>query len=808
MSGERAPIRVLHVDDDPDVAELAASFLEREDDRIEVTTAESASEGLDMIDGVDCVVSDFEMPGTGGIEFLERVRDDHPDLPFILYTGKGSEDVASDAIAAGVTDYLQKETGTGQYALLANRITNAVAQYRSTTRAETLDRIRRVVRDVNQTLIRARSREDLESSVVDILSEARPYAFVWIGEPDDDAGVVTARVSAGNGDGYLESIDITLDDGTAAGPTERAIDARELVVTQSIPDDPAFEPWRDAALERGFRASAAVPIRFEDTVYGVLNVYTDEEGAFDAAERDLLVELGDDVGHAIHRIESELQFKQLFDRFPEPTVAVTFDEEEPILEAVNPAFESVFGYDAETVRGRSANELIVPVDRQDEARDIDERSRRDELIDQKIQRETADGIQDFQLRNIPIPGATGPDLYWVYEDITEQRERTRALQRERERFASLFESFPASVVALSYVDGEPIVQDVNSTFETVFGYDETDVLGQSLNELIVPDERRGEASSLDRRLRERDLIDREVQRLATDGLRDFVLRTITLSDEHELDTYSVYIDVSDRVNRERAMAALHDAATELESAETTGEVCEATIDAAEDILDFALIAIDVHEDGALVQRAWSLDRETDGYYSRTPLEEDTLATRAYKRNETILVDDLSESDVTPADSEYRSALTVPMGDVGTFQTVSRTASAFDETDRELAELLVGHAMEALRRLDHAESLRSQRERLRRENERLDTFVNVLSHDIRNPITVVEGRVELAREECESEDLTVAADALDRMTEMVEDVLTWAKEGRHVAEEEREPVALARLTKACWQNVQTSDATLD
>jgi CheY-like chemotaxis protein len=79
-------IRVLHVDDEPDFADLAATFLEREDERFEVETATSASEGLDRLaaDGFDCVVSDYDMPGRNGIEFLEAVREEHEDLPFIL----------------------------------------------------------------------------------------------------------------------------------------------------------------------------------------------------------------------------------------------------------------------------------------------------------------------------------------------------------------------------------------------------------------------------------------------------------------------------------------------------------------------------------------------------------------------------------------------------------------------------------------------------------------------------------------------------------------------------------------------------
>ncbi len=138
MSHPAGSVRVLHVDDEPDFAELAAEFLEREDDRFTIDTATSAAEALELLsaEDYDCIVSDYDMPGRNGIDFLEEVREDDPDLPFLLFTGKGSEEIASEAISAGVSDYLQKHGGTDRYTLLANRIINAVSARRSAEDAE------------------------------------------------------------------------------------------------------------------------------------------------------------------------------------------------------------------------------------------------------------------------------------------------------------------------------------------------------------------------------------------------------------------------------------------------------------------------------------------------------------------------------------------------------------------------------------------------------------------------------------------------------------------------------------------------
>ncbi|AUV80311.1 hypothetical protein C2R22_00435 [Salinigranum rubrum] len=127
-----ATICVLHVDDDREFASLAAASLEAENEALSVESEPDAERALERLDeeSFDCVVSDYEMPQVSGLEFLRAVRDVDDTMPVIFFTGHGSEEVASEAISAGVTDYIQKR-GYEQYTLLANRIVNYVERRRA-----------------------------------------------------------------------------------------------------------------------------------------------------------------------------------------------------------------------------------------------------------------------------------------------------------------------------------------------------------------------------------------------------------------------------------------------------------------------------------------------------------------------------------------------------------------------------------------------------------------------------------------------------------------------------------------------------
>ena len=121
-------ITVLLVDEDTEVLELTQTFLEREDDALDVETVTSAPAALEELEAAsfDCVVSDYSMPEMTGIEFLEAVRERSPGLPFFFFTGKDSTEIEAVAESADITGYVQKGTGTERYGDLAREIRAAV----------------------------------------------------------------------------------------------------------------------------------------------------------------------------------------------------------------------------------------------------------------------------------------------------------------------------------------------------------------------------------------------------------------------------------------------------------------------------------------------------------------------------------------------------------------------------------------------------------------------------------------------------------------------------------------------------------
>lgn len=142
MPGYSGEICALLVDDERGILDQGEIFLKKEIDDLSLKTTPSPRKALDLLDegAFDAVVSDYEMPGMDGLEFLKTIRRErNSDIPFIIFTGKGREEVAIEALNLGADRYLQKGTDPkSQYGVLAQAIVQEVERSRSQEKIRSL----------------------------------------------------------------------------------------------------------------------------------------------------------------------------------------------------------------------------------------------------------------------------------------------------------------------------------------------------------------------------------------------------------------------------------------------------------------------------------------------------------------------------------------------------------------------------------------------------------------------------------------------------------------------------------------------
>ena len=516
MSSSR-PIRVLHVDDEPAFCDLVETFLEREQETFEVITRTDPTTVPAFLEtnAVDCLVSDYEMPQCDGLELLESVREADPNLPFILFTGKGTEAVASQAISAGVTDYLQKDAGSDQFTLLANRIKNAVERRERDRQFETL--------------------VDNLPGVVHRSSNSPGWQFEFIrGEVEELTGYDASRLQTGEvswGEDVVHPDDRERVWERVQEQLE-ADDSYELtfrIITKSGEEKQVWERGKrvgvtDTGKEilEGFTTDISERKEREATIRRLkerleLAVEGANLGVWDWDMRTDDVEFNDQwakmLGHTLSEIEPKLD---AWERRVHPDDMAAVEE---ALDA-HRAGETPY-YDTEH-RMRTAD---------DEWKWI-----RD--IGQIVERG---------------PDGTPERAVGIHVDIDESKRTEQILKQERERFSTLFENFPEPTIRYRYENDDPIVQSINESFEGVFGYDEATAVGNSIDDLIVPDEQQEEAKQITKRARSDELRDVEVMRETVDGERCFKFRHISLPTDEKSDGFAVYTDLHEQKNREREL---------------------------------------------------------------------------------------------------------------------------------------------------------------------------------------------------------------------------------------------------------------
>ncbi|WP_458207788.1 bacterio-opsin activator domain-containing protein [Haladaptatus sp. NG-SE-30] len=163
-----------------------------------------------------------------------------------------------------------------------------------------------IIRDVNQDLVRATNREEIERTVCDRFATADPYAFAWVGDRNMVNESIAPRTWVGiDGETLHSFVDsINDDDGTLIS---RAIETGEVQVATDLADgcDRSSCSWRRAANENGSVSAAAVPLVYDETLYGILEIHATTTDVFDAIGRDVFAELGETIAHAINAAESK-----------------------------------------------------------------------------------------------------------------------------------------------------------------------------------------------------------------------------------------------------------------------------------------------------------------------------------------------------------------------------------------------------------------------------------------------------------------------------------------------------------------------
>jgi PAS domain S-box-containing protein len=433
---------------------------------------------------------------------------------------------------------------------------------------------------------------------------------------------------------------------------------------------------------------------------------------------------------------------------------------------INQNFRERFDVDADApIRGETAAELFSA----DIASQFRANHRRvhdtGEPVEIEETVETTDGPRTFLTRIRPVfDDGSVSAACGIATDITDQKDRERELTETTQRLESIVEISPDPIFVL---DEDGRIERWNDAAEDVFGYPKAAVVGKRFQSLeILQTDQHGPFEERFARLLSGDAIhDLSVTRRNADG--DVVRLEISATPLRDdagtvVGVVAAARDVTERTNRIRKLeqyeAAFKKAGDGITITDDEGRILEVNAEAAQ---------IYGENRGELLGRSMRefLPKEFD-------FEAEWGAAQAAEMKR-------DEVDVLSAD--------------GGQQTIEYTAVPYFLPNQHLIV-----SRDVTDRKSHERELQAQLERL-------NEFAGMVSHDLRNPLNVAQGRLDLASEELESEHVESIERAHRRMDSLIDDVLTLARSDSTVADVER--IDLSELVTACWANVATDTATL-
>jgi PAS domain S-box-containing protein len=232
-----------------------------------------------------------------------------------------------------------------------------------------------VLSQISQAIVRVRDLETLLQEICRIAVEYGHFRMVWVGLVDREQAIIRPVAHAGSEEGYLAGIRIPLDDSPeGSGPTGNAFRNRSHIITADIATDPRMGPWREEAVQRGYRSSAAFPFSLHGEVVGVINLYAAEPGFFTDTEVKLLNEIAGEVSFALGlldeqarraRAEQALAGSEERARFLAAILEMSSQPffigyEDGRFGVTNPAFLDLLGYTETEIKNLSWKVLTPP----------------------------------------------------------------------------------------------------------------------------------------------------------------------------------------------------------------------------------------------------------------------------------------------------------------------------------------------------------------------------------------------------------------------------------------------------------------
>jgi len=426
----------------------------------------------------------------------------------------------------------------------------------------------------SEALLDAHSREAVAEVVTDAAADALGFDHTLVRLADsgrlEPVAVASGESAATDADGEPAAGGDGAGDGVHVETSERPV----YEVGQGGPGI-AFAAGEIRQYPDDFAPGAVdVPEGIVETLYvplgdrGVLSIGATERGAFDERDRSMAEILASNAAVALERVDYEaelVQYRTVLENVQDMVYVVDEDER---FSLVTDPLAAWLGYDSEELVGKHPSEVLDESETEafetviadiweagaDPGSDAESRTIETEFY-------TADaGTRPATVNVSLLPAEEGfAGSVGVVRDRSELREAREKLQTQRDRFSYLFDNLPDAVVEGRLGEGrEPVITDVNDAFVDVFGYEPEAVIGESINEFVLPPDERSEGIRLDHRTAAGETVQQEVRRRTDDGYRDFLFRGIPYDMSGEYTRgFGIYTDITEQKERERRLEVLN-----------------------------------------------------------------------------------------------------------------------------------------------------------------------------------------------------------------------------------------------------------